>query len=78
MTAHGHSGMTAAAFGSVAGVTALFYLSGVPRVQKDILQVFSPQGSSNPSQSTTNVTRELPFQQGRSFAIYLPCKVVRT
>ena len=34
-----HSGMTAGAFGGVAGIAALYFLEGVPRVQKDILQV---------------------------------------
>ena len=32
------SGMTAAAFGAVAGIGALFFLEGVPRVRRDILQ----------------------------------------
>lgn len=32
------SGMTAASFGAVAGVGALFFLEGVPRVRRDILQ----------------------------------------
>jgi hypothetical protein len=48
----GRSGITAAAFGSVAGVTAIYYLSGVPRVQRDILQVF-PRGLFRPFQSST-------------------------
>jgi hypothetical protein len=34
-----NSGITLGAFGGVAGFFALFFLSGVPRVKRDILQV---------------------------------------
>ncbi|KAF2145880.1 uncharacterized protein K452DRAFT_283176 [Aplosporella prunicola CBS 121167] len=33
-----HSGTTAAAFGGVAGVFALFFFAEIPRVRKDIMQ----------------------------------------
>jgi hypothetical protein len=33
------SGYTAASFGVAAGVFAVFFFSGVPRVRKDILEV---------------------------------------
>ena len=36
-----YRGTSLGAFGGVAGLFALFYLSGVPRVRKDILEVTS-------------------------------------
>lgn len=36
---YNHRGLTAASFGGVAGVFALFFFSDVPKVRKDIMQV---------------------------------------
>ncbi|KAF9874697.1 hypothetical protein CkaCkLH20_07834 [Colletotrichum karsti] len=36
-------GLRAGGFGAAAGVAALFYTSGIPRIQKDILQASSPE-----------------------------------
>lgn len=38
-----NSAAKAGAFGAAAGVAALFFTSGIPRIQKDILQVMLPQ-----------------------------------
>ncbi|KAJ0376714.1 hypothetical protein COL26b_004984 [Colletotrichum chrysophilum] len=34
----GPNGVRAGGFGAAAGIAALFYTSGIPRIQKDILQ----------------------------------------
>lgn len=36
---HDDSGLTAASFGGVAGIFALFFFSDVPKVRKDIMMV---------------------------------------
>lgn len=39
-----YSGLTAGAFGGVAGIAALYFLEGVPRVRRDILQKLPVMG----------------------------------
>lgn len=47
-----HRGLTAASFGGVAGIFALFFFSDVPKVRKDIMQVgsYSITTASNSSE----------------------------